>query len=93
MTKADREKIKATTKAVVKKGKKKDGSTCVSVSQYISRNTNVILMVFFLGSRPRTGVKGALRATQEYPVGFAAAVAELHLQDLHEKEATPLARD
>ena len=35
MTKADREKIKATAKAVVKKGKKKDGSTSVSDSQYL----------------------------------------------------------
>ena len=100
MTKVEREKFKASAKAIVKKGKKNDGSTSVSDSQYpyadieccpCIRHTLKITLLW--GSLPRTGVKGALRATQEYPVGFAAAVADLHLQDLHKKEATTCARD
>ena len=33
------------------------------------------------------GIKDALRSTQEYPTAFAAAIADLHIADLHEKEA------
>ena len=84
MTKQQRADFKEAAAAVVVKKKRPDGTVAVPGTYklaWVSTWLEQAAMIWVALAHSGRGCEANLKKTQEYPRGFARAVARLHLQD------------